>query len=210
MDRSNIIQKVANNDALAVLAEHASKFTNNNATHCGNRLVFLGIRTTGLSTDNGDRIVEIAAIEYVDYQPNEYFHCYLNPEREIDPDAQKTHGLTLEFLKSKPIFLNIADDLLQFITGAKIVAHNTRFTLEFVENEFNLVGKPCVAEKCMEIEDTLNLAGKIRAKKHKSLDVLCNFYRIDDSMSTLNATLLDVALMAQVYIALTSETELGN
>lgn len=210
MNRSNVIQKVAQNSALEFLAKQSLKFTSDPLQHDGNRLVFLGIQTTGLSIEDGDRIIEIAAIEYINNQPDEYFHCYLNPGKEIDPGVQKVHGLSLEFLKNKPIFLNIADELLQFLAGAKIVAHNTRYILGFVENEFNLVEKPSVAEKCMGIEDTLKLADKIRSKKHKSLDALFNYYSINDSMGTLNATLLDVALMAQIYIALISETELGN
>lgn len=127
------------------------------------RQVVLNIETTGLDSAKGDRIVEIAAVELLDrHISDKHFHCYLNPEREINPGAQEVHGITLEFLKDKPKFADVALELIAFIRGAELVAHNAPFDMAFLNYELSLLGLDQVEALCSGIIDSLIIAREQR------------------------------------------------
>lgn len=169
------------------------------------RLVFLQIETTGTSPEDGHRIIEISALEYIGKQPKSFFHHYLNPEREISPDVQEVHGLSLEFLQSMPLFADIADDLQTFLAGATVVAHNALFDVRFLDQELNRLGKPETAKMCLEIVDTLKIARKLRPSQNNSMDALCHDYGIDTLRGTSHNGLLDLQLLAQIYMAMIAQ-----
>jgi DNA polymerase-3 subunit epsilon len=172
------------------------------------RHIFLDTETTGLNTNQGHRIIEIAAIEIVNRRPtNNSFHFYLNPDREIDPAAQEVHGITLEFLQDKPKFSEIASDFLEFIKDATIIIHNAPFDVGFINMEFGLIGKPPIEGVVDNIIDTLKMAKDLRPGQRNSLDALCRFYNIDNSQRSLHGALLDAQLLAEVYLAMTRGQE---
>lgn len=172
------------------------------------RLIFLDTETTGLTPQDGHRIVEIAAIEYVHGRPSgKVFHTYLNPDREIDAGAQDVHGLTLEFLADKPRFEMIADNFIHFIAGANLVIHNTPFDLSFLNSELDRAGQPAIHEHCNDILDSLKIAKSIRPGKRNSLDALCLDYGVDISMRTLHGALLDAELLAEVYCLMIQDNQ---
>ena len=172
------------------------------------RHIFLDTETTGLYTNQGHRIIEIAAIEIVNRRPtNNSFHFYLNPDREIDPAAQEVHGITLDFLQDKPRFTEIASDFIKFIKDATLIIHNAPFDVGFINMEFGLIEKPPIEETVANIIDTLKMAKDMRPGQRNSLDALCRFYNIDNSQRSLHGALLDAQLLAEVYLAMTRGQE---
>lgn len=172
------------------------------------RHIFLDTETTGLNANQGHRIIEIAAIEIVNRRStNNFFHFYLNPDRDIDPAAQEVHGITLEFLQDKPKFSEIASDFLGFIKDATLIIHNAPFDLGFINMEFGLIGKPPIEGAVDNIIDTLKMAKDMRPGQRNSLDALCRFYNIDNSQRSLHGALLDAQLLAEVYLAMTRGQE---
>ncbi len=168
------------------------------------RQIFLDTETTGLSADNGDRIIEIGCIEMVNRRlTGSDKHWYLNPERSSHPDAVRVHGLTDEFLSDKPLFASIADELLEFIAGAEIVIHNADFDVGFLDAELKRLRKPLVRAIVGEVCDTLLMAREMFPGKSNSLDALCKRLEVDNSNRTLHGALLDAGLLAEVYIRLT-------
>lgn len=168
------------------------------------RQIFLDTETTGLSADNGDRLVEIGLIEMVDRRlTGEHRHWYLNPERSSHPDALRVHGLTDEFLSDKPRFAEIAQELLDFVAGAELVIHNASFDLGFLDAELARLDLPPLVQACAGVCDSLLLAREAFPGKHNSLDALCKRLEVDNSSRTLHGALLDAGLLAQVYIRLT-------
>ncbi len=168
------------------------------------RQIFLDTETTGLSADNGDRLVEIGLIEMVDRRlTGEHRHWYLNPERSSHPDALRVHGLTDEFLADKPRFAEIAQDLLDFVAGAELVIHNASFDLGFLDAELARLDLPPLARACAGVCDSLLLAREAFPGKHNSLDALCKRLEVDNSSRTLHGALLDAGLLAEVYIRMT-------
>ena len=144
--------------------------------------VVLDTETTGLSTKDGHRIVEIGCIELDNLIPTKNrFHCYLNPERKVSEKALEVHGYTDEFLSDKKKFKELADDFLNFIKGKKLIIHNAEFDLTHLNNELLLCGRDKVEN---EIVDTLILARNKFPGSSISLDSLCKRYRIDNSKST--------------------------
>lgn len=172
--------------------------------HDGNRLIFINIETSGNDPKDGHRIIEIAAIEYIGNQTSKYFHRYFNPEREINFDAQESHGLSLEFLQDKPSFVDVADDLQQLLTGAVVVVHNAPFDVGFLNYEFNLIGKPSISEMCLGIVDTMRIAKEKRPRQRNDLDALSRHYGINTSTSSFQGTLLEASILAQVYMSMIS------
>ena len=172
------------------------------------RHIFLDTETTGLNANQGHRIIEIAAIEIVNRRPtNNSFHFYLNPDRDIDPAAQEVHGITLDFLKDKPRFNEIASDFIEFIKEATLIIHNAPFDVGFINMELGLIEKPSVESIVVNIIDTLKIAKDMRPGQRNSLDALCRFYNIDNSQRSLHGALLDAQLLAEVYLAMTRGQE---
>ena len=172
------------------------------------RQILLDTETTGLSARMGDRVIEIGCIELLSRNVTDrHFHCYVNPQREVDEGATKVHGLTLEFLADKPKFADIAKDFLDFIGGAELIIHNAPFDVEFLDRELALAGLKNLSEYAPSIIDTLPMARELHPGKRNSLDALCERYAVNNSHRTLHGALLDARLLAEVYLALTRGQE---
>ncbi|MDC0073537.1 DNA polymerase III subunit epsilon [Alphaproteobacteria bacterium] len=166
-----------------------------------NREIILDTETTGLSPEKGDRIVEIGCIELVNYNlTGNEFHKYLNPEREMSEGAFRVSGISDEFLKDKPHFKEIANDLINFIGNSKIVAHNAPFDIGFLNNELKISNKKQI--EFDSVIDTLALARKKFPGAQASLDALCKRFEIDNSKRVKHGALLDAYLLTEVYIEL--------
>ena len=165
------------------------------------REIVLDTETTGLDVNNGDRIVEIGIVELENHvQTGTCFHYYLNPERDSGLQALQIHGLTTEFLKDKPKFIDIADQFIDFISDSKIIIHNAPFDVGFINSEL----RKCEKEELNEnsIIDSLLLAKKIFLGQSVSLDALCRKYDIDISDREVHGALKDAKLLAHVYLEL--------
>ncbi len=172
------------------------------------RQIVLDTETTGLDPTLGHRVIEIAAIEMVNRQiTGRDYHCYVNPEREIDPGALEVHGISNEFLADKPRFADIAADFLKFIEGCELIIHNAPFDVAFLNAELENAGREPVTEFCEMVTDTLKIARELHPGKRNSLDALCERYAIDNSARTLHGALLDTRLLAEVYLAMTRGQE---
>ncbi|MBX3596573.1 MAG: DNA polymerase III subunit epsilon [Rhizobiaceae bacterium] len=165
------------------------------------REIIFDTETTGLDFKL-DRVIEIGAIEIVNRFPTgRVFHEYIHPDgREIHPDAEAVHGISLASLTGKPVFAAIADKFLEFIEGAKLVAHNATFDMNFINAEFARLGFPPVEPDL--VVDTLVLARRKHPMGPNSLDALCRRYGIDNSKRTKHGALLDSELLAEVYVEL--------
>ena len=167
--------------------------------------IVLDTETTGLSTKDGHRIVEIGCIELENLIPtSNKFHCYLNPERKVSDKALEVHGYTDKFLSDKKKFSEIADEFLSFINNKKLIIHNAEFDLAHLNNELKIVGKNTIKN---EFTDTLVLARNKFPGSSISLDSLCKRYRIDNSKRTQHTALIDCDLLAKVYINLIDQKE---
>ena len=172
------------------------------------RQVFLDTETTGLDPSQGHRIIEIAAVEFINRQStNKKYHSYINPEREIDAAAEEVHGLSLEFLQDKPLFQDIAKDFLNFIQGAELIIHNAPFDVGFINAELGRLGLAKLEDNELKITDSLQFAKDLRPGQRNSLDALCRAYDIDNSERTLHGALLDAQLLGEVFIAMTRGQE---
>jgi DNA polymerase-3 subunit epsilon len=165
------------------------------------REIVFDTETTGLDPVQGHRLVEIGCIELVNRFPTgRSFHKYLNPERDMPVEAFNVHGLAIDFLKSHPVFHIVADEFLDFIGDAPLVAHNGYFDLAFINAELGLAKRPVFARD--RIIDTLMLARRKHPGASNKLDDLCARYKIDNSKRTKHGALLDAELLAEVYIEL--------
>lgn len=168
------------------------------------RQIFLDTETTGLSADNGDRVIEIGCVELFNRKlTGNNKHFYLNPGRDSHEEALKVHGLTSEFLKNKPKFEAVADDLLEYLKDAEIIIHNAAFDVGFLNKELELIGRPLFKEFVASVTDTLVMAKEMFPGKRNSLNALCDRLGVDNSGRTLHGALLDAELLADVYINLT-------
>lgn len=168
------------------------------------RIVFLDTETTGLSPENGDRIVEIGCIEMINRRlTGETRHHYLNPERPSHEDARKVHGLSDEFLAGQPKFAEIADELIDFLSGAEIVIHNAAFDVGFLDAELRRIGKTALALQVAKVTCSLTMAREQYPGKSNSLDALCKRLEVDNAARTLHGALLDAGLLAEVYVRMT-------
>lgn len=176
------------------------------------RQIVLDTETTGLEPAEGHRVIEIGCVEIVNRRLTERtFHYYLNPEREIDREAENVHGLSSAFLADKPKFSEIAAEFLAFIEGAELVIHNAAFDVGFLDAEFARLTPPgpAVARVC-GVLDTLMMARQLHPGQRQSLDALCKRYGIDNSVRELHGALLDAQLLADVFLAMTGgQAELG-
>jgi len=167
------------------------------------RLIMLDTETTGLSPQNGDRMVEIGAIEVRNRKlhSERTFHHYINPERDIPETVVRIHGIDNAKIKDKPTFEHIADEFLEFIQGATLVIHNAAFDLGFIMNELALFGKSDIGH--VPVIDTLELARKQHPQQRNNLDALCDRYGVERGHRELHGALLDSELLAEVYLGMT-------
>ena len=172
------------------------------------RLIVLDTETTGLSPDNGDRILELGCVELMHRKlTGRNFHYYINPERESHEEALNVHGITSEFLQDKPKFAHIVDEFLAYVKGADIIIHNAPFDMGFLNKELELAGHPPFKEHVGQVMDTLAMAKEIYPGKRNSLDALCERLGVSNAARTLHGALLDAELLADVYINLTRGQE---
>ena len=168
------------------------------------RQIFLDTETTGLSADQGDRVIEIGCVELLNRKlTGNNLHFYLNPGRDSHEEALKVHGLTTEFLRDKPKFGAVAEDFLAYVQDAEIIIHNANFDVGFLNAELRLVGKPPFKDHVASVVDTLAMAKEMFPGKRNSLDSLCDRLGVDNSGRTLHGALLDAELLADVYINMT-------
>ena len=172
------------------------------------REIVFDTETTGLSPAGGDRIVEIGCIEMVGrVETGRHYHCYFNPERPMPSEAEAVHGLSDMFLSDKPRFSDKAEELLEFIGDAPLVAHNASFDFGFLNHELERCGQESI---CLtRMVDTLVLARSRHPGAKHSLDALCTRYGVDRSHRVKHGALLDAQLLAQVYIELTGGRQIG-
>lgn len=169
------------------------------------RQIVLDTETTGLEPSQGHRIIEIGCVEIIDRRITaNHFHQYVQPDREVDDGALAVHGISNQFLKDKPRFAAIADDLLAYIRDAEVIIHNAPFDVGFLDSELRMLGNPYrnFASYCNVI-DTLALARKMHPGQKNSLDALCKRYNVDNSHRDLHGALLDSQILADVYLAMT-------
>jgi DNA polymerase III subunit epsilon len=167
--------------------------------------IVLDTETTGISTKEGHRIVEIGCIELENLVPTKNkFHCYLNPERKVSEKALEVHGYTDEFLATQKKFSEIGEQFLEFIKDKRLIIHNADFDLDHLNNELAILGKKKIDN---EIVDTLILARDKFPGSPVSLDALCKRYRVDNSRRTQHTALIDCDLLAKVYINLIDQKE---
>ena len=158
------------------------------------REIVLDTETTGFDPDTGDRIVEIGAIELINYLPTgRHFHVYINPERDMPADALAVHGLTSAFLSDKPRFV-------EFVGDARLIIHNAPFDMKFLNWELRRAGRPALPMS--RALDTVAMAREKFPGAPVSLDALCRRWGIDNSGRTLHGALLDSELLAEVYLEL--------
>ena len=167
------------------------------------RYIVLDTETTGLDPDDGHKIIEIGCIEIINRKVTDNtFHKYINPLREIDIEASKVNGLTASNLSDKPLFNDIYDEFLSYISGSPLIIHNAPFDMGFLKKEFNYLGRKNDFIN-NEIIDSLKLARKISPGKKNTLDALCDRYSVDNSDRNFHGALLDARLLAHVYLKLT-------
>jgi len=174
------------------------------------REIVLDTETTGLDPKTGHRLIEIGCVELADYLPTgRTFHRYIHPDREIDPEAERVHGISLAFLADKPRFHDpdVCDALLEFIGDAALVAHNAAFDRGFVNHELKRVNRPLLEEA--RWIDSLPLAQKKFPGMYNSLDALCKRFKISLADRTKHGALLDAQLLAGVYLELRGGKERG-
>ncbi len=169
------------------------------------RQVVLDTETTGLVPKEGHRIIEIGCVELINRRPTQnHFHVYINPDRIIDDDAIRVHGITNEFLLDKPRFNEIVDDYIAFTKGAELIIHNAPFDVGFLDHEFGLlIGEQRRTAQLSTVFDTLVYARKKYPGARNSLDALCKRFGIDNSHRELHGALLDAEILAEVYVVMT-------
>lgn len=170
------------------------------------RQISLDTETTGLDPKEGHRIIEIGCVEIINRRiTGNHFHCYINPERDIDKGAQAVHGISQDFLADKPVFASVKSSFIDYIQGAdEIIIHNAPFDVGFLNNEFvRLDKKSLKLASYAEIVDTLTMARQLHPGQKNSLDALCKRYDVDNSHRDLHGALVDADLLARVYLIMT-------
>ena len=169
------------------------------------KLIVLDTETTGLEVDQGHRIIEIGAVLLEDRKKtDQHFHTYLNPQRAIDEEAQKVHGISNEKVKNEPEFSEIAESFLEFVQGSVLIIHNAPFDLGFLNSELKRASSefPLLEEIC-EIEDTLLLARSKFPGQRNSLDALATRFEVGGYDRSFHGALLDANILADVFMHLT-------
>ena len=185
------------------------------------RQIVLDTETTGLEVSQGHRVIEIGCVELINRRiTGRHYHQYIHPDREIDEGALEVHGISLEFLAEKPRFAHIAEEFIEFVSGAELIIHNAPFDIGFLDAELLRLEQHTrpLGEQCSVI-DSLQLARHKHPGQRNNLDALCQRYGIDNTSRTLHGALLDAEILAEVYLAMTggqaslvlsAETEEGN
>ena len=172
------------------------------------RQIVLDTETTGLSAETGDRIIELGCVElFARKLTGNNLHFYFNPGRDSHEDALRVHGISNEFLRDKPKFAELADEILAYLDGAEIIIHNAAFDVGFLNKELELLGKPPLKTFVSGVIDSLAMAKEMFPGKRNSLDALCDRLEVDNSGRTLHGALLDAELLADVYINMTRGQE---
>jgi DNA polymerase-3 subunit epsilon len=172
------------------------------------RQIVLDTETTGLSAEGGDRIIELGCVElFARKLTGNNLHFYFNPERDSHEDALKVHGISNEFLRDKPKFGQLTDEILDYLSDAELIIHNAAFDIGFLNKELERVGKKPLKAYVSGVIDTLVMAKEMFPGKRNSLDALCDRLEVDNSGRTLHGALLDAELLADVYINMTRGQE---
>lgn len=169
------------------------------------RQIILDTETTGLDPKQGHRVIEIGCVEMLNRRlTGNNFHHYLQPDREIDAEAEAVHGISNQFLADKPRFDEVMDEFLAYVRGAELIIHNAPFDIGFLNHELQLVdaASPTVTDYCA-VTDTLAMARQMYPGQRNSLDALCKRYEINNTHRTLHGALLDAEILADVYLAMT-------
>jgi len=167
------------------------------------RYIVLDTETTGLDPKQGHRLIEIGAVEVIERTlTGKMFHCYLNPERAIDEDAKKIHGIEETFLADKPKFSEIYQDLIEFCQGTELLIHNASFDMGFINHELKRIEQPPLDTVCT-VRDTLKEARQLFPGKRNNLDALCERLGVNSSHRHFHGALLDAQLLAEVFLAMT-------
>ena len=170
------------------------------------RQIILDTETTGIDPLSGDRIVEIGAVEMIKRKLTDHnYHQYIQPEREVPQEVIEVHGITNEFLVGKPVFRDVVDDFMEYVSGAELIIHNAPFDVGFINQELALLKKNRwgkIEDHCT-ITDTLKMARKMYPGQRNSLDALCKRLYVDNSNRTLHGALLDSEILADVYLMMT-------
>lgn len=165
------------------------------------REIVFDTETTGFDPENGDRLVEIGAVELINHIPTGVtYHQYINPERDVPEEAYKIHGLSYEYLKDFPTFAQVADEWVEFVGDATLVAHNAKFDINFINYELKQLGKDGYSWD--RVVDTLEIAKILFPGARNNLDALCRRFNVDNTERTLHGALLDAQLLAEVYLEL--------
>jgi DNA polymerase III subunit epsilon len=173
------------------------------------RQVILDTETTGMNLNGGahylgHRIIEIGCVEVINRRlTGRHFHVYIKPDRMVDEEAIRVHGITDAFLMDKPPFSGIVDEFIEFIRGAELVIHNAPFDVGFMDHEFGKLGLNFKTRDICGVTDTLVMARRLFPGKRNSLDALCSRYDIDNSHRALHGALLDAEILADVYLMMT-------
>lgn len=172
------------------------------------REIVFDTETTGLKADGGDRLIEIGCVELVNHIPSgRTYHVYVNPEREVHPDALAVHGLDNAFLADKPLFQDVVEPFLEFVGQSRLVAHNAAFDRGFINMELVRTGREAFSDDVFV--DTLALARRRHPGASNSLDALCSRYGVDNSGRTKHGALLDAEILSEVYIELLGGRQAG-
>ncbi len=170
------------------------------------RQIVLDTETTGLEHKLGHRMIEIGCLEMLNRRlTGRTMHFYLNPDRIVDEEALKVHGINNEFLQDKPRFFDVVDELMEFLRGSELIIHNAEFDVGFINAELALLRRNhygLVQDHC-EILDTLALARQLHPGQRNSLDALCKRYQINNSHRKLHGALLDADILARVFLSMT-------
>jgi DNA polymerase-3 subunit epsilon len=165
------------------------------------REIVLDTETTGFEPDEGHRLVEIGCLELINHLPSgKVFHTYLNPLRDVPPDAARIHGLTTEFLKNHPLFPEKVGEFIDFIADSTLVIHNAEFDMKFINAELRAAGFKTLSME--RVIDTLPMARQKFPGQPANLDALCRRFKIDNSERKFHGALLDSELLSEVYLEL--------
>ena len=172
--------------------------------HSSDRLIMLDTETTGIAISQGNRILEIGAVEVINREvTGSTYQQYINPKRDSEPGALEVHGITTEFLSDKPPFERIVDEFIDYVEGSELVIHNAPFDVGFINNEFTLCGKNIKIQDICTITDSLDYARNKHPGAKNNLDALCRRYGIINDHRTLHGALLDSEILAEVYLMMT-------
>jgi DNA polymerase-3 subunit epsilon len=175
------------------------------------RQIILDTETTGLEPSEGHRVIEIGCVELIDRRlSGQHFHQYVNPERDIEDGAMEVHGISREFLLDKPVFADVVDEFLEFVSGAELIIHNAPFDIGFLDAELAQLDRSDRMSDHVRVLDTLELARDLHPGQRNNLDALCKRYEVDNSSRSLHGALLDAEILADVYLAMTGgQSDLG-